>query len=221
MCGRFILLIDLSVLVEHFQIGEVSAEYKSGGNICPGEQISAIIRNKDVNKLVNFRWGLIPSWAKDQSIGYKMINACAETIAEKPSFKDAFKRRRCLIPADGFYEWEKIGKVKKPLRFYLKSGQPFGFAGLYESWMSPEKNRINTCTIITTPPNELTLPIHDRMPAIVPKDKMAYWMDHENRDQKGLLSILKPYPSDEMAISEVDPRILYTPKTQESALILL
>jgi putative SOS response-associated peptidase YedK len=217
MCGRFILLIDLSALVEYFQIGEVSSEYKTGCNICPGEQISAVIRNKDVNKLVNFRWGLIPSWAKDPSIGYKMINARAETLTEKPSFKDAFKWRRCLIPAEGFYEWQKLGKMKKPLRFYLKSGQPFGFAGLYESWMSPEKNLINTCTIITTLPNELTLPIHDRMPAIVPKNKLAYWMDPENQDQKGLLSILKPYPSDEMAISAVDPRILYTPKAQTPA----
>ena len=144
-------------------------------------------------------------------------NARAETLAEKPSFGDAFKRRHCLIPADGFHEWQKIGKVKRPLRFHLKSGQPFGLAGLYESWMSPERSRINTCTIVTTPPNELTLPIHDRMPAIIPKDKMAYWTDPENRDQKGLLSILKPYPSDEMAISEVDPKILYLQKTQESA----
>jgi putative SOS response-associated peptidase YedK len=217
MCGRFILLIDLSVLVEHFQIGEVSAEYKTGSNISPGQQIAAVVRKDAQNILVNFRWGLIPSWAKDPSIGYKMINARAETIAEKPSFRDAFKRRRCLIPADGFYEWQRMGKVKKPLRFYLKSGQPFGLAGLYESWMSPENNRINTCTIITTAPNELTLPIHDRMPAIVPRDKEAYWMDPENRNQEGLLSILKPYASDEMAISEVDPKILNAPKTQGSA----
>jgi putative SOS response-associated peptidase YedK len=218
MCGRFILVIDLSVLVDYFQIGEVSSEYKTGCNICPGEQISAVIRSRDVNKLVNFRWGLVPSWAKDPSIGYKMINARAETIAEKPSFKDAFKWRRCLIPAEGFYEWQKLGKIKQPLRFYLKSGQPFGFAGLYESWMSPERDLINTCTIITTPPNELTLPIHDGMPAIIPKDKMAYWMDPANHDQRGLLSLLKPYPSDEMAISEVDPKILYMPKAQESAI---
>jgi putative SOS response-associated peptidase YedK len=217
MCGRFILLIDLSVMVDYFQIGKVTSEYRTGCNICPGEQISAIIRNKDVNKLVNFRWGLIPSWAKDPSIGYKMINARAETLAEKPSFKSAFKKRRCLIPADAFYEWEKLGKVKQPLRFYLKSGEPIGLAGLYETWMSPEKNFINTCTIITTTPNELTLPIHDRMPAIVPKDKMAYWMDPENQDQQGLLSILKPYPSDEMAISEVDPKIFYLPKARESS----
>ena len=97
MCGRFILVIDLSVLVDYFQIGEVSAEYKTGRNICPGEQISAVIRDKNVNKLVNFRWGFIPSWAKDSSIGYKMINARAETLTEKPSFRDAFKRRRCLM----------------------------------------------------------------------------------------------------------------------------
>jgi len=105
MCGRFILLTDLSVIVESFRIGEVAAEYRPGSNIAPGQQISAVIRDEDVNKLVDFRWGLIPSWAKDPSIGNKMFNARAETIAEKPSFREAFKRRRCLVVADGFYEW--------------------------------------------------------------------------------------------------------------------
>jgi len=105
MCGRFILLTDLSVIVESFRIGEIAAEYKPGGNISPGQQISAVIRDEDVNKLVDFRWGLIPSWAKDPSIGNKMFNARAETVAEKPSFREAFKKRRCLIVADGFYEW--------------------------------------------------------------------------------------------------------------------
>jgi putative SOS response-associated peptidase YedK len=147
------------------------------------------------------------------------FNARAESIAEKPSFKDAFKRRRCLIPADGYYEWVRVGKVKQPLRFYLKSGQTFGFAGLYESWMSPEKNLIKTCTIITTEPNELVRPAHDRMPVIISKDKETYWMDSQNRDQKGLLSILKPYPSEEMAMSEVDPKILYGPKSTDSCVL--
>jgi putative SOS response-associated peptidase YedK len=218
MCGRFILLTDLSVIVESFRIGEVASEYKTGNNISPGQQISAVIRDMDVNKLVNYRWGLMPYWTKDPSIGNKMINACTETISEKPSFREAFKKRRCLIVADGFYEWQKIGRLKKPLRFSLKSGAPFGLAGLYETWISPEKNLINTCTIITTTPNDLTLPIHDRMPAIVPQNKAEDWMDPENQDQKGLLSLLKPYPSDEMAISEVDPQLLYIPTLKETAL---
>src|SRR5665647_1104738 len=142
MCGRFILLTDLSVIVESFRIGEITAEYKTDSNISPGQQISAVIRDDDINKLVNYRWGLIPHWAKDPSIGYKMINARAETISEKPSFREAFKKRRCLIVADGFYEWQKLGPIKKPLRFSLKKGQPFGLAGLYETWISPEQKPV-------------------------------------------------------------------------------
>ena len=219
MCGRFILLTDLSIIVESFRIGEVAAEYRPGSNIAPGRQISAVIRDEDVNKLVDFRWGLIPSWAKDPSIGNKMFNARAETIAEKPSFREAFKRRRCLIVADGFYEWQKIGRIKKPLRFSLKSGEPFGLAGLYETWISPEKKPVNTCTIITTEPNDLLRPIHDRMPVIVPKEQEAAWIDPDNHNQKELLSILKPYPSDEMMMSQVDPRLLYKPKAQIPAFL--
>ena len=146
-----------------------------------------------------------------------MFNARAETISEKPSFKHAFQKRRCLIPADGFYEWQKLGKMKKPLRFSLKSGEPFGLAGLYETWISPEKKPVNTCTIITIAANELTLPIHDRMPVIVPKEQEAAWIDPDNHDQKELLSILKPYTSNEMTMSEVDPGLLYRPKAQTPA----
>ncbi len=141
MCGRFILLTDLSVIVESFGVSEIACDYRPGGNISPGQQVAAVIHDNDKNRLVGYRWGLIPSWAKDPSIGNKMFNARAETIAEKPSFARAFQKRRCLIPADGFYEWQKSGKNKSPLRFSLKSGQPFGFAGLYETWIPPEKNR--------------------------------------------------------------------------------
>jgi putative SOS response-associated peptidase YedK len=202
MCGRFILLTDLSVIVESFRIGEVAAEYKPGGNISPGQKISAVIRDEDVNKLVDFRWGLIPLWAKDPSIGNRMFNARAETIAEKPSFREAFKRRRCLIVADGFYEWQKIGRIKKPLRFSLKSGEPFGLAGLYETWISPERKPVHTCTIITTEPNDLLRPIHDRMPVMVKKELEDFWIDPSSHNSRDLLSILKPYPAVDMNVSE-------------------
>jgi putative SOS response-associated peptidase YedK len=135
-------------------------------------------------------------------MGNRMFNARAETLSEKPSFKNAFKKRRCLIIADGFYEWQKLGKVKKPLYFSLKSGRPFGFAGLHETWVSPDHQPIHTCTIITTEPNELIKPIHDRMPVMVPKEREAFWIDPDNQNQKDLLSILKPYPSEEMEMSE-------------------
>jgi len=202
MCGRFILLTDLSVIVESFRIGDVAAEYKPGSNISPGQQISAVIRSKDANKLVDFRWGLIPSWAKDPSIGNRMFNARAETIAEKPSFREAFKKRRCLIVADGFYEWQKIGRIKKPLRFSLKSGAPFGLAGLYETWISPEQKPVHTCTIITTEPNDLIRPIHDRMPVIVIKELEDFWIDPGSHNSRELLSIWKPYPAVDMDVSE-------------------
>jgi putative SOS response-associated peptidase YedK len=203
MCGRFILLTDLSVIVESFRIGEVACEYRPGNNISPGQQIAAVLRKDDQNSLVDFRWGLIPSWAKDPSIGNKMFNARAETIAEKPSFREAFKRRRCLIVADGFYEWQKIGPIKKPLRFSLKSGEPFGLAGLYDTWISPEQKTVNTCTIITTEPNDLLRPIHDRMPVIVRKELEDFWIDPSTLSSRDLLSILKPYPAVDMDVSDV------------------
>jgi putative SOS response-associated peptidase YedK len=203
MCGRFILLTDLSVIVESFRIGEVACEYRPGNNISPGQQIAAVLRKDDRNRLVDFRWGLIPSWAKDPSIGNKMFNARAETIAEKPSFREAFKRRRCLIVADGFYEWQKIGPIKKPLRFSLKSGEPFGLAGLYDTWISPEQKTVNTCTIITTEPNDLLRPIHDRMPVIVRKELEDFWIVPSTHSSRDLLSILKPYPAVDMDVSDV------------------
>lgn len=209
MCGRFVLLTDLRVITESFNVQNVACEYRPGNNLSPGQQIAAVLRKDDQNNLVNFHWGLIPSWAKDPSIGNKMFNARAETIAEKPSFKNAFQKRRCLIPADGFYEWQKIGRIKKPLRFSLKSGEPFGLAGLYETWISTEQKPVNTCTIITTEPNDLLRVIHDRMPVIVPKEQEAVWIDPDNHNQSELLAILKPYPSDGMTMSQVDPRLLY------------
>jgi putative SOS response-associated peptidase YedK len=203
MCGRFILLTDLSVLAETFGIQEIAAEYQPGVNICPGQPIAAVVHD-DRKRLVAFRWGLIPAWADDPAIGNRMFNARAETLAEKPSFKQAFKKRRCLIPVDGFYEWQKSAKGKRPLCFSLKSGRPFGLAGLYETWVSPAKGRIHTCTIITTDANDLIRPIHDRMPVILPQEKEAAWLDPHNGNLTALSSLLKPYPSDEMVLSEVD-----------------
>jgi len=203
MCGRFVLLSDLSVITESFNIQHVACEYRSGSNISPGQKIMAVIRQGNENILVDFRWGLIPHWAKDSSIGSKMFNARAETVAEKPSFRDAFKKRRCLVIADGFYEWQKLEKGKKPFRFKLKSGEPFGFAGLHESWVSPDNQTINTCTIITTQFNELIKPVHDRMPVIVAKEKEKLWLAPENENQQELLSILKPYHAEGMELEEI------------------
>jgi putative SOS response-associated peptidase YedK len=201
MCGRFILITDLSVIVDRFRIGEVACDYKPDDNIAPGRQVAAVVRS-EVNRLVGFRWGLIPSWASDPAVGNRMFNARAETLSEKPSFREAFRQRRCLVVADGFYEWQRSGRRGKPLRFTLKSGRPFGFAGLYETWMAPGKGPIHTCTIITTTPNELMRPIHDRMPVIVEKGAEQFWMDPGSRNPKELLAILKPYPAEQMAVAE-------------------
>jgi len=206
MCGRFVLLTDLSVITESFAIQEIACDYKTGNNISPGQLVTAVVHDEK-NRLVNFRWGLIPSWAKDPSIGNKMFNARGETVAEKPSFRSAFKKRRCLIVADGFYEWQKLDKVKKPFYFSLESGKPFGFAGLYESWTSPDQKKIQTCTIITTDSNELIMPIHERMPVILPKDGESLWLNPENPNREELLTLLKPYPPEEMKMEEVKVRL--------------
>ena len=215
MCGRFVLVTDLTKIAEEFAVGQMGSNFQSNWNISPGQYIPAVVQRDGQNILESFLWGLIPSWAKDSSIGNKMINARAETIAEKPSFKNAFQKRRCLIPADGFYEWQKLGKMKKPFRFSLKSGKPFGFAGLYETWLSPENESVHTCTIITTEPNKLMQPIHDRMPVIVGKKLEASWIDPGNHNQKELLAILQPYPSEEMMMSPVEPGLLRKQKAEE------
>lgn len=201
MCGRFVLFTDLSIIADYFDIREFSCNYKTGANISPGQEITAVI-NDGKKRLVNFSWGLIPSWAKDPSVGRRMFNARAETIAEKPSFKTAFKRRRCLIVADGFYEWQKLGKVRKPFFIGLKSEKPFAFAGLYESWRSTDNQQINTCTIITTRANELIMPIHDRMPVLLPPERWSDWIDHMSQNEEKLLALLKPYPAEKMKMDE-------------------
>ncbi len=201
MCGRYTLITDLSIIEDTFHVQDVDVDYRPGNNISPGQLITAII-NENKIRMVTFRWGLIPYWAKDPSIGNNMINARAESVMSKPSFSDAFKSRRCLIIADGFYEWVKLDTKKVPYHFSLKSGEAFGFAGLYETWMSPENKPVRTCTIITTNPNDLIKPIHDRMPVIVPKDKETLWIDPAVTDQRALTSILKPYPAEEMKITE-------------------
>lgn len=200
MCGRFVLVTDLSIIEEAFDVRAVACGYEPGWNIAPGQPVPVIVRREDRNELISFRWGLIPSWAKDPSIGDRLINARAETVDQKPSFRNAFMKRRCLIVADGFYEWKTEGRRKIPAYFYLKSGRPFGFAGLYETWYAPDQTQVQTCTIITTEANSLIKPIHDRMPVIVTKDRESLWLDDRIEDNAVLMPILKPYPAEEMAL---------------------
>jgi putative SOS response-associated peptidase YedK len=197
MCGRFTRSQSIPAIAAEFGVEQVSFDLSPSYNIAPTQRVAVII-SEGVKQLVPVQWGLVPSWAKDVSIGSKMINARAETITEKASYRNAFKKRRCLVVADGFYEWQKLAGTKRPVYIRLKSGKPFGFAGLYEFWKSPEGGELTTCTIITTEPNELMKPIHERMPVIIPREDQDVWLDPKSEDRTHLLDLLKPYPADEM-----------------------
>lgn len=197
MCGRFTMTLDLEEIKRFFRIAEASQDYPPSYNTAPGREIPVIL-TEDVRRLALSRWGLVPSWAKDQSIGNKLINARAETLLEKPSFRKAFKYRRCIIPADSFFEWDKKGKVKQPYRILRQDNQPLALAGLWEIWTSPSGNLLHSCTIITVPANSLLEPIHDRMPAILSQEETDLWLDPLLQNPLDLISLLKPYPDGEL-----------------------
>lgn len=167
-------------------------------NIAPGQMIAAVIAHNGRNRIGRLQWGLIPSWAKDAKIGSSLINARAETLMDKPSFRKALLHKRCLIPADGFYEWKKTPKGKQPLRFTLKSKEIFAMAGIYDSWMSPDGHRVNSCSIITTAPNRLVEDVHDRMPVILRPEYEALWLDRGLSQAGELLPLLVSYDPDAM-----------------------
>lgn len=199
MCGRFTQFHSAKAIANAFQLPAVP-ELAPHYNIAPTQKIAAILQpapNAE-RQFRFFRWGLIPSWSKDSAIGAKLINARAETVAEKPSFRSAFRHRRCLIPADGFYEWQRQERQKQPFYFHLQEHQPFAFAGLWEQWQSPDGEEVETCTILTTTANDLLEPIHDRMPVILPPEDYNTWLDPELQTASQLQSLLCPYPADQM-----------------------
>jgi len=197
MCGRFTLTADLDRLAQHFAFRTTNLVYTPRYNIAPSQPVLTLI-NEGEPRVELLRWGLIPSWAKDPAIGDRMINARAETVAEKPSFRRALQKRRCLVFADGFYEWRKEGKKKVPLFITLKSRAPFAFAGLWETWRSPDDKTIRSCTIITTTPNTLMESIHNRMPVILPREAEQRWLDRTIEDPQTLLPLLTSYPDQAM-----------------------
>lgn len=197
MCGRFTLTADSKKLTEAFAGYDIPAELPPRFNIAPSQPV-AVIANNGRNKVEFFQWGLIPSWAKEPAIGNRMINARAETLAEKPSFKNAYKRRRCLVLSDGFYEWKKMNGAKTPMYIRLASGEPFALAGLWELWHGPDDSTILSCTIITTTPNELLADIHNRMPVILPSAVYDRWLDPAECSPDQLNELLKPYPAARM-----------------------
>lgn len=194
MCGRFQLSVKGRHISERFNIEVFDEFYKPNYNSAPSQKLP-LITNEEPHKLNYYRWGLIPSWAKDPKIGYKMINTRSETVLEKPSFRTAFKKRRCLVPANGFYEWKK-NKDKTPYRIFLKNEEIFSMAGIWETWYDAEKRPVHTFSILTTTPNELMKDIHDRMPVILPREFESVWLN-EPDDQK-LKELLHPFNADKM-----------------------
>jgi len=221
MCGRFTLKADIETIAKVFHVkpslavSEITPRY----NIAPTQEVVSILSN-GASHLEALRWGLIPSWAKDETIGNKMINARAETLAEKPSFKRLLRSKRCLVVADGFYEWRKEAgsKAKTPMYITMKIGQPFAFAGLWDLWNSPDGQQVRSCTIITTQPNTLMESIHDRMPVILSPDASEQWLETSLHDEHALTSLLVPYPAEEMA-ARVVSRLVNDPRREGAELI--
>lgn len=205
MCGRYTLTATGELQARFDIAGEapgVAARY----NVAPTQTLPVVTRNSP-NQLAVMRWGLIPSWAKDASVGNRMINARAETVAEKPSFRNALRARRCLVPASGFYEWKRDGTRKVPHYIHLTDEPLFAFAGLWEQWRSPEGETIRSYTIITTEPNALMASIHNRMPVILPREVEDDWLNGEITDAGYLTSLLRPYPADAMDAYPVSPAV--------------
>ncbi len=207
MCGRFTLTVDPDELQQAFSLADrPPAGLAPRYNIAPSQPV-AVIANGESRTLELFKWGLIPSWAKDPKIGNRMINARAETLAEKPSFRAALKRRRCLIPADGFYEWKREGKSKTPMYIQLKDGGLFAFAGLWEVWKSPDESLIKSCAIITTTPNTLVEKIHDRMPVILPPQAYDLWLTAGDLPYEQSLPLLTSFAATQMKAAPVSTRV--------------
>jgi putative SOS response-associated peptidase YedK len=208
MCGRFALYSDPFTLARRFE-AEALSELRPRYNVAPSQNIPIVWKEGDKRRIVLARWGLIPHWAKDMKIGYSMINARAETVAEKPAFRNAFKHRRCLIPADGFFEWQVIpgSKVKQPWFIALRDREPMALAGLWERWRSPEGEDLESCSIIVTDANALMQPIHDRMPVVLAPEDWDAWLEPDAKDTRSLQSLLKPYPAEDMQAWPVSTKV--------------
>ncbi|MBM7662047.1 putative SOS response-associated peptidase YedK [Bacillus mesophilus] len=220
MCGRFTLFADLNEIVERFviNVGIQEENYSKSYNIAPSHSVLSVINDGTNNRLGYLRWGLLPPWASDEKIGYKLINARAETLSEKPSFRMAYQRKRCLVPANSFFEWKKTDHTKTPLCIKLKCSGLFAMAGLWESWRSPLGKIIHTCTIITTTPNHLVKDIHDRMPVILNPDDESKWLDPAVKDVNDLNGLLKPFPAELMDAYEVSS-LVNSPKNNNHNVI--
>ncbi len=217
MCGRFVRFSSTEKFAELFG-ARTGSDLSPRYNIAPTQAVLAA-RNalEGVRELVALHWGLIPHWAKEPKTGYSTINARAETVAEKPAFRNAFRRRRCLIAADGFYEWQRTGGPKQPYYLGLNDGEPFAFAGIWEHWEG-QGETIDSCAIIVTAANELVAPIHDRMPVILDPTDYEAWMDPKLQDPERLKAFLRPYPAERMRAYPVSTRV-NNPKNDQPELV--
>lgn len=217
MCGRYALHANPDVIALQFGLG-MDPVFKARYNITPSSNILIVREDSENGRVADlYRWGLIPGWAKDSSIGNKLANARGETVAEKPSFRAAFKRWRCLVPASGFYEWKVVAGKKHPYYIRPAGDELFGFAGITELWNGPE-GAVRTVSLITTAPNDLMRSIHDRMPVIIPVENYGPWMDPTNLNVAELTKLIRSYPSEQMRAHPVSKRV-NAPKNDDAELI--
>jgi len=208
MCGRYTLKTPVERLSEKFQFQQI-IPLKPRYNIAPSQSVAVVrlLPDDTDRKLAMLRWGLLPAWVKDPTKVQQPINAKAETAAEKPMFRDAFKRRRCLVPADGFYEWKQEGERKQPVYIRMKDGEPFAIAGLWEHWEGEDGQVIESCTLLTTEPNDLLAPIHNRMPVILDPKNYELWLDPDVLEPDKLRPLLHPNPSEPITYYSVNLRV--------------
>lgn len=218
MCGRYTIHSSFQVIADLFEV-ESGPALVPRYNVAPTQDVPVVRLDQEQHReLVMMRWGLVPYWAKDPKIGNSLINARSESVSEKPAFRNAFQRRRCLVVADGFFEWKKTGASKQPYWIHLKSGEPFALAGLWEYWKAEDGSKaITSCTIVTTAANEFLYDLHDRMPVILPKESHSAWLDPQN-DEPDLKSLLKPYDGSLMAADPVSS-VVNSPRNDEPACI--
>jgi len=218
MCGRFSLTSRAQRLRDRFALAVAPDEIDPRYNIAPTQPV-LVIPNRTRRMLRPARWGLIPNWAKEQAIGQRMINARAETLTTRSTFRAALERRRCLIPADGFYEWQRDGRQRAPFYIHRRDGEPFAFAGLWDVWYPPDADPIASCTIITTQPNDVVAELHDRMPVILPAEAYDAWLTPAPLSPDALLPLLVPFPSGELEAYAVSP-LVNSPNNEEPGCIV-